>query len=142
MASVMHLRGKKYILDNGVIGPIIRAMLMNSTYVPNQDTEFVDTIDGDEVSGMATYSRKTIAGTQVNIDFTGNKVNIDCNDIAWGNLEAGSTPGWVVLYVQLGGDDTTPADDVILCSLEFTPTPTNGQSYTTTIAADGFAGDP
>lgn len=141
MASVAFTPGKKYMLDNGLTGKTLRAMLMVSTYTPDPDHDFVNDVSASEISGPASYARKTLTTVAVVADLAGEKFYVDCDDIAWGNLESGVTPGYVLIYVQIGGNDASPADDPILCACQFTATPTNGQAYTTTIPSNGFLGD-
>ena len=97
----------------------IRALLerSTSTYVPNIDHDYLDDFTGGggvEIS-VASYARQSLASKAVAYDSTKNQVEYDAADLAFGNLESGQTVKALILYRQVGGDDTTPAnDDLIL----------------------------
>ena len=136
---MVYNRGKQHVIKTGADNIVFRAMLVDGSHVEEPDNDFVNDISANEIS-VGSYARQTLTGVVVNIDDTGNEMEIIADDIAWGSLAAGATPAFVVIYAQIGGDDTTPGDDVLISSHSFTPTPTNGQPYTTTIPADGFIG--
>lgn len=97
----------------------IRALLVRSTstYVPNIDHDYLDDFTGGggvEIS-VASYARQSLASKAIAYDATKNQVEYDAADIAFGNLEAGQTVKAFLVYRQVGGDDSTPAnDDLIL----------------------------
>ena len=101
---------------------VIRVLLerSTSTYTPNKDHDFLDSFTtggGVEIS-VASYSRLTIASPAVNIDDVNDRIEHDHNDLAFGNLESGQTADALIYYVQVGGDDTTPANDILICYVD------------------------
>lgn len=139
MASVMFNKGKTSIGNGDVdyLTGVIKAMLMKSTYSPNPDSNYVSDISADELG--ATYTRQTLASKTVTQDDTNNRAVFDCADLAFGALALGHTIGGILFYVQTGGDDTTPSNDVLLAYHELTDDiPTNGSTFSYTINAAGI----
>lgn len=97
----------------------IRALLERNTsaYTPSIDHDYLDDFTGGggvEIS-VASYARQSLANKAVAYDAAKNQVEYDADDLAFGNLEAGQTVEALILYRQVGGDDSTPAnDDLIL----------------------------
>lgn len=97
----------------------IRMLLERDTsaYTPNIDHDFLDdfTTGGGVEITVATYARQSLAAKAKAYDSAKDQVEYDCNDVAFGNLEAGQTVKAFIVYRQVGGDDSTPAnDDLIL----------------------------
>lgn len=97
---------------------VIRMLLERSTssYSPDRDHDFLSSFTGGggvEIS-VASYARQTLGTKAKNIDDTKNQVEYDAADVAFGNLESGQTVKSLILYKQVGGDDTTPEDDVLI----------------------------
>ena len=97
---------------------VIRALLVRSTssYTPDIDHDFLDDFTGGggvEIS-VASYSRKTLGSAAKAWDATKDQYEYDAADIAFGSLESGQTVKAVLYYRQIGGDDTTPADDELI----------------------------
>ena len=104
-----------------------------------------DVLDGGttatEMSGTG-YSRQTLSTVTVTIDDTDDEAEIDCDDVTFTGLDAGTIQGYII-YQQIGGDDTTPGDDPILQIVDDRnnadlPLTTNGSDVTLTIDAEGF----
>lgn len=99
----------------------IRVMLLDNstsyTFDPNAH-EFVSDITaaGTEMSGTG-YNRITLANTSVTEDTTDDEGVFDADDVTWTGLDAG-TIQTIVVYKQVGGDDTTPGDDRVLVVLD------------------------
>lgn len=142
MASAMFNKGKTAILDGSIdlLTSVIRVMLMKSTYSPNVDHDYVSDVSADEIytSGTNGYTRQTCASKTVTEDDTNNRAAFDCADQAFGSISTGATIGGVLYYVQVGGDDTTPANDVLICYTELSAAvPTNGAAVTNQVNASG-----
>ena len=123
-------------------------LLDNSTaYTFDPDAhEFVsDIADGGttatEMSGTG-YSRQTLAGQAVTEDTTDDEGVFDADDVTFTGLDAGTIQA-IVVYQQIGGDDTTPGDDRVLVVLDDSavadlPLATNGSDITILWAAEGI----
>ncbi|WP_323190448.1 hypothetical protein [Halostella sp. PRR32] len=115
----------------------LRVALFNDSvaYSPDQvNHEYVsDVLDGGTTAqelADASYSRRDLANVSVTVDATDGEVVVDADDVTWTSLDGGETiQGWVA-YAQIGGDDTTPADDPII-ALEDEVTNSNGNLVTT-----------
>lgn len=127
----------------------IRVALIDDTtaYTFDKDSHdhLSDVLDGgttaQEMSGSG-YSRKSLTTKQVTVDDTDDEAVFDADDLTWSNLDAGTIQA-VVVYQQVGGDATTPADDVIIGVLDDTdltklPLPTNGSDVAITWPAEGI----
>lgn len=87
-----------------------------STYVPNIDHDFLDSFTGGggvEIT-VASYARQTIGTKAINPDDTNDRVELSCANLAFGSLEVGQTVKALIGYRQVGGDDTTPANDEMM----------------------------
>lgn len=96
----------------------IRVLLVRSTstYAFDPDHDFLNDFTGNggvEIS-VASYARQSLAGKTVNQDLTNDRMYYDANDVVFGALESGQTVKGVLIYRQVGGDDTTPNDDDLL----------------------------
>src|SRR5690606_20072773 len=82
---------------------------------------------GVEIS-VASYARQTLASKAVNRDTANDRIELDAANLDFGSLESGQTVKAIILYVQVGGDDTTPADDILMAYID--------GNITVTLAAD------
>jgi hypothetical protein len=80
--------------------------------------EFVDDVlDGGTTGEELTdtnYSRQTITGTTVDQDDTDDEAEWQADNIRFSNLGGSETVEAVLIYKQVGGDDSTPSDDPII----------------------------
>lgn len=114
----------------------LRAALFNDStaYSPDAVNHAVvaDVLDGGTTAQEiqdATYSRQGVANASVSVDTTDNEVVFDADNVTFPSLDGDETvQGWIV-YAQIGGDDTTPGDDLII-ALEDEVTNTNGNPVT------------
>lgn len=91
-----------------------RAFIVNAE--PDRDSdEFVSDVSGSEVGAV---SRKTLANTSVSTDSDHNVVVLDADDITFETVTLDETLAGVVIYKQVGGDDTTPGDDDLICFID------------------------
>lgn len=131
--------------DIDVDNDVLRVALVsdNIAYTPNADTEeFVaDVLDGAtaaEFDGTG-YNRQTVANPAVTQDNTDNEAVFDGDDVTFAGIDGDTIQG-ALLYKQVGGDDTTPADDPLLAyitSANF-PLVANGGDVTIQWNAEGI----
>jgi len=118
-------------------GATLRVALFDDStaYSPDrQNHEFVsDVLDGGTTAteiGDGTYSRQGVANATVTVDTTDGEVEFDTDDTTFPAVDGGEViQGWL-LYVQNGGDDTSPGDDPIV-AVEDEVTNANGNDVTT-----------
>lgn len=130
----------------------IKVALYNDTtaFTFDPDThEFVaDVLDGGTTAeefggaGGTGYSRKTISSPTTTQDNTDDEGVFDGADLSWSSLD-GETIQGIIVYRQVGGDDTTPADDDILTIIDDSdvsslPLPTNGSPVDLNWATEGI----
>lgn len=130
MANLVYNRGKKIILDStcDLVADTIKAMLVNSTYSPNADDNFIDTGGAsDPVDARLTGTTdQTLAGKSVTEDDTNDFSYFDANDVVFTAVTTGQTAVGVVLYKDTGTPTTSP----LLAYFDITDTPTNGGDIT------------
>jgi hypothetical protein len=131
----------------------LRVALYNDTtaFTFDPDThEFVaDVLDGGTTAeefggaGGTGYSRNDVTGQTVTQDDTNDRAIYDSDDFAWSNLD-GETIQGAIVFKQVGGDDTTPADDPIIqvydddmADVSDFPLPTNGSEVQVLQDTDG-----
>lgn len=122
---------------------VIRCMLERSTSTlsPNKDMDYVSDLTGFVEVSVASYSRQTIAGAAVNIDDANDRVELDFNDLAFGNLESGQTADALIFYVQTGGNDSSPSDDPLIAYIDTAtglPAVLGGGAFSVVVNAEGF----
>jgi hypothetical protein len=92
------------------------------TFDPDAHEFVADVLDGgttaSELSGSAGYTgstdRQTLTTPAVTEDDTDDEGVFDADDVTWAGVDStADIQGWLV-YKQVGGDDTTPADDPII----------------------------
>lgn len=130
-------------LDLDAAGAVVRCLLERdtSTYAPNKDHDFVGDLTGLVEISVASYGRQTVANKAVNIDDALDRVEFDFDNIAFGSLESGQTVEALIFYEQIGGDDTTPADDPLICRIDVAtglPATLGGGAFSVSIDAEGF----
>jgi len=98
----------------------LRVALINDTtpYTFDPDAhEFVaDVLDGGTTAsefGGTGYLRKDLTGSAIASDDAEDDADWTANDVEWSGLDDETIQGAIV-YKQVGGDDTTPADDPII----------------------------
>jgi len=116
-----------------------------STYVPDKDHNFLDAFTGGggaEIS-VASYARRTLTSTAVTKNDALDQTELDCSNIAFGSLEAGQTVKSLIIYVQIGGDDSTPEDDILLARIDtdsgaILPVALGGGAFNITVNGQGL----
>lgn len=126
-------------------GGVIRCMLerSTSTYVPDVDHEFVDDLTNFLEISVSSYARQTLDNAAVVKDDANDRIELDSDNIAFGNLESGQTVKAMLFYVQVGGDDSTPEDDILIAyfdtdSTTLFPLALAGGAFNVTINAEGL----
>jgi len=123
----------------------------NTAYQYDRDAhEFVgDVFDGgttgEELSD-SSYSRQTLSGTVVSQDDTDDEGVWTADDVTFPSLDTTQDIQFIVVYVQVGGDDQTPGDDPIVTvydddsagSLAELPLPTNGSDVVISWDSEGI----
>ncbi|GAB6863219.1 hypothetical protein ACFR97_10295 [Haloplanus litoreus] len=129
-----------------------RALLLKDTtaYTPDATahtfvSDVVDNGTTAEEYDDTNYARVDVTGLSVTEDTTDAEAVFDADDLVWsalGSNTGGQTVQAVILYEQVGGDDTTPADDRIIrvwddSTESALPKQTNGEDFTWEINAEG-----
>lgn len=129
MASIITNPALRNILEDIWEDHTIRTMVLSDGYSPNRDThEFVSDVDAFELTGI---NRLTIAGPpDVVEDDVADRAEATLDNLVFSGEDSGQDARWVVLYVQIGGDDTTPGDDWIVIILDGGSTQTDGGGIT------------
>lgn len=102
---------------------VLRALAVSTTSAgtPTPDDDYLADILGttiDEIS-QAGYSRQTFSNPSVTEDDANDLAEVDYDDLNFGNsVAAGDTVIAILIYQQVGGDDSTPADDVLVAWLD------------------------
>src|SRR5690348_10717603 len=132
MASIVYNRAKAGFgdgtLDWDSGSQVYRVMLMGTGYTPNADHDYVSDISANEISSGG-YVRKTLSGRTVTLDDTNDRAIFTATNVTWTAL-TGHTIAYVVVYLQVGGDDSTPSDDILVCCLDPADQVTNGGDIT------------
>lgn len=149
MSNLLYTRGLEQVQKNDLDWEtgVIRVMLERDTsaYTPDIRDDFLDSFVGGggvEIT-VATYARQTLTNCAINLDDATDRVELDCDNIAFGNLETGQTVKAMLMYLQVGGDDGTPADDVLIAYIDtvpggMLPAALGGGAFNFTINTEGF----
>lgn len=137
-----------------LVNDTFRVALFNDTtaYAFDEDAhEFVgDVLDGGTTAeefggaGGTGYSRQGLTGSTVTEDNTNGTGDWDADNVTFSGLNDATIQG-AIIYKQVGGDDTTPADDPIIqvydgdqSDVNDFPIPTNGSDIQIEVATDGL----
>jgi hypothetical protein len=146
--SLVFNRFKKEILDGTIdlAGGTIKVMLVTSSYVANENDDFleerVDDANEHELTGtgytpgFASADRKTLSGKGFAEDDPNNRGEFDdSGDITWTGIDAGTVAG-IVVYNHLTND----AASVMICYIDSggLPIVTNGGDLTIQWNAEGI----
>lgn len=133
----------------------IKVALFNNatsyTFDPANHTFLNDILDGGTTAeefgnGSGTgYSRQTLSNVTVTQDDTDNEGVFDADDVTFSGLDGATIQG-IIIYQQIGGDDTTPGDDRVLAvydddsagSLGDLPLTANGSDVQIPFATEGI----
>lgn len=126
--------------DSGVI----RCLLERDTslYSFNKDHDFVSDLASLVEISVASYARQTMDNAAVNIDDANDRVELDFDDEAgFGSLESGQNVESLIFYYQVGGDDSTPANDPLIARIDTAtglPATLGGGPFNITLDAQGL----
>ncbi len=126
--------------DLSLLNDNIRIMLVDSSYVANQDNDKVDAggandpIDA-ELSG-AGYCRITLAGRTINEDDANDRAEYDADDVTWPGINAGTAAAAIVFKESAVGD--TQSILIALIDTGGFPITTNGGDLTIQFNAEGI----
>ena len=148
MSNIIFTRALEQIQKNDLDWEtsVIRVLLERDTsvYVPDKRHDYLDSFTGgggSEISS-ASYARQTLANCAIILDDANDLVKLDCDNILFGNLETGQTVKALLVYLQVGGDDSTPANDVLIAYIDTVsgvlPAALGGGAFNVTISSDGF----
>ena len=142
MASFIYNKAKKLFLDGTLNWPgqTYKAMLVTTGYAASADHDFVSSAVGGELSGtgyvggFAGAGRKTLTSKVVTESDADDRAYIDCDDIQWVGINAGTIHAVVVIQ-----EVTSNADSRLIAFLELTADqPTNGGDVTIVIPTNGW----
>lgn len=125
---------------------VVRVMLerSTSTYTPDKDDDYVSDLTGFVEITATGYARQTLAGKSSAADDSNDRNELDCNNINFGNVDAGQIAKAMIAYVQIGGDDSTPGDDVLAAYIDTDAAPsqfpcaTGGGAFEVEINVEGL----
>lgn len=138
MASLMTSKAVHQALVDFIAAHTFKVMLVNSTYTPNQDDDFIDTGGGADAEsaeitatnytrGWGGAGRKTAVVTAAEQDASNRSV-LKVGDLTWTALggAANDTVTHALLIIEGGADDTT---SIIVAAFDIADTPTNGSDF-------------
>jgi hypothetical protein len=131
-------------LANDVIKALALKDTTSYTFDPDNHDFVQDVLNNADEFDGTNYSRLTFANQAVTVDDTDDEGVFDADDITWTDLGGSQTVQAVVVYKQVGGDDTTPGDDPVIGVIDDAsnadlPLPTNGSNVTVKWDAEGVA---
>jgi hypothetical protein len=140
MASIMYNEGNESIVDRNIdlLSDTIKAILVNATYSPNKDDQFIDAGGAsDAVDARLSGTTDQTLGTKViGKDTTSDFVYFDAADVVFTAVTTAQTAVGVVIYKDTG----TPTTSKLIAYLDITDTPTNGGDITIQFAAPASGG--
>jgi hypothetical protein len=114
-----------------------RAMLLSDGYVYSPSHIHVSDVDAFEISG-AGYARQDVTGRTAALDLGNQRALLDAGNVQFPNFSSsGAQIQSCVIYKQVGGDDSTPEDDELICYLEFTAFTASNQQLQVEFSAQG-----
>ena len=121
--------------DLDLVAGVTRMMLLIGDHAEDADDNFVDDIDADEaVDG--SYGRVTITTPAMNDDDANDRAEWDFDDIVYTALD-NDTITEAAAYLQVGGDDTTPGDDILIALWDIADTLADGSDFTLQVGTEG-----
>ena len=139
MASAVYANAK-LLLASGTLGwpqpsAVFRALMVGPAYTFNHVQTTVADVLGYEVSG-GTYQRMDVGSRTVTLDLPGNRALCRASGVRFPALN-GVTPAGLIIYKQVGGDDSTPGNDPLVCYIGFPATAASGLDYLVEFDPDG-----
>lgn len=129
MANIFYNEAKESIFDRNIdlIADTLKCALVNSTYVPNADEQFIDEAGADDmVDGrIAGTTDQTLAGKVTGKDLTGDFAYFDANDVTFTAVASGTVVAAVV-YKDTG----TPTTSKLIGYFDIADVTANGGDIT------------
>lgn len=140
--SLVYNIAKRQLLDAqlDLDADVLRIMLVDNTYTANADHDFVSQtgLEAAELSGTG-YARQTLGTIGVSEDDANDRGEFTAANVTWSGINAGTAEA-AIIYKQVGGDDSTPANDVLIAYIDTGgfPVTTNGGDLTIQWNAEGI----
>lgn len=147
MASPNHF--KQQLIDALLGGSTLKVGLLDTstayTFDPATD-EFVSDLPTTAEPSDSSYARQSLSGVSIIQDDTDNEGVLDADDVVFSSLSTANDIQAIFIYEQVGGDDTTPGDDILIevydddsaGSLADLPKATTGDDWTINFGAEGI----
>ncbi len=139
MASSVYNNGKYQLAKQALNweSGVIRVMLVGTGYTFNADHNTVSQTTNEVMGGG--YARKTLTGCSITKDDAGDRIVFDAADVSYANLDPDvGTIAAAIVYLQVGGDDNTPADDILIAYLDYADLVCNGSPVDLVWSANGL----
>lgn len=141
MADKVYTRGVHLILSGDLdwTTNTVKVLLVSASYTYAATHNFVSDVSAYELSGTNYASgfsgsgRKTLASKTATENDGSTRAELDCADLTWSSINAGTIGG---LVVYLNG--TSDADSALIAFLDPTDVVTNGGDVVFTIATAGL----
>lgn len=95
-------------------GDTLRAMLVTASYEPLPTDDFVNSGPAANEPSGGNYARQDLPNAAVTLDDPNDRVLLDGDDLEFPAPPSGIDLIGCVVYQQIGGDDTTPGDDILM----------------------------
>lgn len=116
---------------------VFRGLLVGAAYTFNHVQSTVADVLGFEVTG-GSYQRVSVTSRSAQLDLPGNRALCKASSLVFPLLSGVSPPpSGLIIYKQVGGNDNTPANDPLICFIDFPTTPTAGLNYVVEFNPDG-----
>lgn len=139
MASNVYANAKLLMATDslGWVNPLVpfRAMLMGIGYTYNHVHTTVADVVANEVSSPS-YARIDVLDRTASLDLPGDRALLDARNPLFPAL-SGVSPAGLIIYKQVGGDDSTPSNDPLVCFIDFAFTSTDGTNFLVELDPDG-----
>jgi hypothetical protein len=137
MANLVYNEAKLSMWNGNIVlaSDTIKAMLVTSTYSPNQDDSFIDAGGAsDPVDARVAGTTDQTLGSKTQVkDNTNDFAYFDAADVTFSAVAAGATVAGVLVYKDTG----TPTTSKNIAYFDITDIPTNGGDITIQWAAVG-----
>ena len=142
MASGWYNSGLRDVADRTIdlVNDTIKVMLVNASYTPNKDHDFVDDVNANELSGtgytggFGGSGRKTLGSKAFSTDTANDRVEFTGAAITWTGINAG-TAAYAIIIKEITNDGASR----LIAFLDLDPdVVTNGGDFTLT--PDAVAG--
>lgn len=121
--------------DADLVAGVCRMMLLVGNHIEDVDDDFVNDISVDEASD-ASYGRVTLTTVAMTDDDANDRAELDFDDVVFSAL-ANETVTEAVAYLQVGVDDTTPANDPLIALWDIADTAADGSDFTLQVGTEG-----